>query len=120
MTFITVRLRQFDMAPCGSGLAIISLPSIGRFRRIVAFGDWSFGEWSPSEIGRLENGRPENGRSEIGRLENGRPENGRLEIGRSEIGRCTKKYNKKYFLKLFCYISASIFPSFFLGIHSPL
>jgi hypothetical protein len=58
-------------------LAIIILPRIGRFwrlvvRRMVAFGEWSFGEWSPSGIGRSEIGRSENGRSGIGRSGNGR------------------------------------------------
>jgi hypothetical protein len=58
-------------------LAIIILPRIGRFRRLVvrrmvAFGEWSFGEWSPSGIGRSEIGRSENGRSGIGRSGNGR------------------------------------------------
>jgi hypothetical protein len=64
------------------GLAIISLPRIGRFRRLVvwrmvAFGEWLFGEWSPSEIGSSKIGRSEIGCSENGRLEN---------------GRCTKKF----------------------------
>jgi hypothetical protein len=51
----------------------------GRFRRMVAFGEWSFGELSPLEIGRSEIGRSEIGRSEIHRSE----------IRRSENGRCT-------------------------------
>jgi hypothetical protein len=60
--------------------AILSLPRIGRFRRLVvrrmvAFGEWSFGEWSPSGIGRSEIGH-----SEIGRSENGRSENGRCTV----------------------------------------
>jgi hypothetical protein len=65
-----------------SGLAIISLPRIGIFRRLVvrrmvAYGEWSFGEWSPSGIGRSKIGRSEIGRSEIGHSENDRSENGR-------------------------------------------
>jgi hypothetical protein len=48
MTCIAVWLWQFDMGPCGSGLAIISLLEIGCFWRMV------FGEWLLSEIGRLE------------------------------------------------------------------
>jgi hypothetical protein len=76
-SFYSVLSHSENCAHCGSGLAIIILPRIGRFRRMVvrrmvAFGDWSFGEWSPSEIGRSEIGR-----SEIGRSENGRSENGR-------------------------------------------
>jgi hypothetical protein len=60
--FFSVLSHCTNCAHCGSGLAIISLLRIGRFRRLVvrrmvAFGEWSFGEWSPSEIGRSENGR---------------------------------------------------------------
>jgi hypothetical protein len=61
--FFSVLSHCKNCAHCGSGLAIISLPRIGRFwrlviRRMVAFGEWWFGEWSPSGIGRSENGVP--------------------------------------------------------------
>jgi hypothetical protein len=50
-SFFSVLSHCENCAHCGFGLAIISLPRIGRFRRMVvrrmvAFGEWSFGDWS--------------------------------------------------------------------------